>query len=397
VSSQQQASDRGAEASAPRSTPLMIVSRAVAGDGLETVARSASDAIGRPVAIAIPALGAPVSWPPGAIAGDGLRAIVAHAEDVVGGRAGAAPAAIADVIPVGIGEQVVGIVVVAHGGGGSGAQASSDDRVWLEAGAAAAAVAALMQETREGGLEGSRRVLLQGLLADAPGDVAAFLTQARRAGADLGGGAVAFAARGELNAELGALAPDALIAEIAPGRILGLVPLEPSGGAEALAGSLEAAGIQVALSSPRRDPAALHEALREAELLLGLIGVAGAAHAVAVAGQEETFRLLIGVLLRDRAELELLRARTISPLVVYDAEHDTELLATLQAFLAHHGSTSETAEAMGLHRHTVGYRLARAHEVSGLSPHESDGRERLGLGLKAHQILEADHRLHEHE
>ena len=65
----------------------------------------------------------------------------------------------------------------------------------------------------------------------------------------------------------------------------------------------------------------------------------------------------------------------------------------MRAFLAHHGSTSETAEAMGLHRHTVGYRLARAHDVSGLSPHESDGRERLGLGLKAHEILEADDRL----
>ena len=43
---------------------------------------------------------------------------------------------------------------------------------------------------------------------------------------------------------------------------------------------------------------------------------------------------------------------------------------------------------MRLHRHTVGYRLSRVQEVSGLSPYESDGRERLSLGLKAHQILE---------
>lgn len=109
-------------------------------------------------------------------------------------------------------------------------------------------------------------------------------------------------------------------------------------------------------------------------------------------GQEETYRLLIGVLLRDRGELELLRKRTISSVERYDTEHDTELLATLQAFLAHHGSTTETAEAMGLHRHTVGYRLARVQEVSGLSPYESDGRERLSLGLKAHQLLAADGR-----
>jgi purine catabolism regulator len=73
----------------------------------------------------------------------------------------------------------------------------------------------------------------------------------------------------------------------------------------------------------------------------------------------------------------------------YDSRHDTGLLATLQAFLVHDGSTTETAEAMKLHRHTVGYRLSRVHEVSGLSPYESDGRERLSLGLKAHQIIVA--------
>jgi DNA-binding PucR family transcriptional regulator len=137
----------------------------------------------------------------------------------------------------------------------------------------------------------------------------------------------------------------------------------------------------------RRDPAALTEALREVELLLEL-DLAGDP----VGSHDETYRLLIGVLLRDPDELVQLRDRTISPLADYDARHDTDLLATLRAFLAHDGSTTETADAMTLHRHTVGYRLSRVHEVSGLSPYESDGRERLSLGLKAHQILEADAR-----
>jgi hypothetical protein len=128
-----------------------------------------------------------------------------------------------------------------------------------------------------------------------------------------------------------------------------------------------------------------NEELQATELLASLGPAAN--------GQEETYRLLIGVLLRDHEQLVALRGGTISPLIRYDAEHDTELLATLQAFLAHHGSTSETAEAMGLHRHTVGYRLARVQEVSGLSPHESDGRERLSLGLKADQLLDAEERL----
>jgi DNA-binding PucR family transcriptional regulator len=132
----------------------------------------------------------------------------------------------------------------------------------------------------------------------------------------------------------------------------------------------------------------LHEALQEAELLVELAVAAD----VQLAGQDETYRLLIGVALRDPAELAALRAKSVSSLAAYDAEHDTDLLETLKAFLDHDGSTTETADAMQLHRHTVGYRLSRVHEVSGLSPYESDGRELLSLGLKAHQILQAEQR-----
>jgi purine catabolism regulator len=172
--------------------------------------------------------------------------------------------------------------------------------------------------------------------------------------------------------------------------VLGLVPLSASfdGDPETLAGELRARGMDVAVSGPRRHAAALSEALREAELLVELACSPDAS----LSAHEETYRLLIGVLLRDPDELGLLRERTIAPISAYDAEHDTELLGTLQAFLAHHGSTTETAEAMHLHRHTVGYRLARVQEVSGLSPYESDGRERLSLGLKADQIIEAEKR-----
>lgn len=180
-----------------------------------------------------------------------------------------------------------------------------------------------------------------------------------------------------------------LLAEVAEGRVLGLMPVSASGHDVGwLRDELERRGMLVATSVPRHDPAALHDAIREAEVMLGLATEPDAM----LSTQEEIYRLLIGVLIRDPAELESLRATTISALERYDAEHDTDLLATLRAFLAHHGSTTETAEAMQLHRHTVGYRLTRVLEVSGLSPYESDGRERLSLGLKADRILEADRR-----
>jgi DNA-binding PucR family transcriptional regulator len=103
--------------------------------------------------------------------------------------------------------------------------------------------------------------------------------------------------------------------------------------------------------------------------------------------EEGTYRLLVGVLVHDPDALRALRVQTIGPLERYDKRHETDLVETLENFLAHHGSTTDTAEVMGLHRHTVGYRLTRIQEVSGLSPYESEGRERLSLGLKAKRIL----------
>jgi hypothetical protein len=385
--------DRAADLTAARSTPLTMVSGVVAGDDLDQVAASASRALGRPVAIAIPTLGEPVVCPSGALSEDDIRAIVAHAAAIIRGELPDAPAVLAEAVEVRLGRDVVGIVVATRRNGDG--SVAIELRAWLEAAAAAAAVAAVMRDAQEGGLERSRQALLQSLRAGPPADLPLFIEHARRLGFDLSSGAVAICAderaagRAPVLSELTA-AHRALMADVGSGRLCGLVPLgspAASEAVEALAAELADQGMQVAVSTPHRDPASLHEAVREAEVLIELD--------VAVAGHEETYRLLIGILLRDCAQLEDLRARTIAPLSVYDAEHDTELLATLEAFLAHHGSTTDTAEAMSLHRHTVGYRLARVQEVSGLSPYESDGRERLGLGLKAHHILDANLRLPE--
>jgi purine catabolism regulator len=302
-------------------------------------------------------------------------------------------------VPVRIGDLTVGIVAAAG-------PAAPEGRAWLEAAAAAASVTAVMRDNQDGGEAASDAVLLAELAAGPPADLPGLLIRARRLGCDLTTGGVALSARPAVGLGLGlglgldgglapvlrglATAAGALVAELRPGTLLAVAPLDACDPGAALAARLRHAGLSVTASTPRRDPAQLHEAIHEAELLAELGVVAGAA---APAGQDDTFRLLIGVLLRDREELEQLHRSTLTPLAAYDARHDTDLIATLRAFLAHDGSTTETAEAMQLHRHTVGYRLARVHEVSGLSPYESDGRERLGLGLKAHQILAAARRL----
>jgi hypothetical protein len=394
-SNRQSVPDRGADPSAPRSTPLTLVAGAVAGDDLQSVAATVAQALECPVAIAIPALGDPVVAPPGSLTPDATAAVAAHAISAISAAAGDGEPSpspcppIIEAVPVRIGDQIVGIVAAA-----GPPAAAAERRAWLEAAAAAASVTALIRESHTG-VGDSADLLVAELAGGPPEDLTGFLVRARRLGCDLSGGAVAVSARPPAGAPPanGTLADTgALVAQPREGHVVAVVPLagadrsDPAGRA---AEALRVSGMTVAVSAPRRDPALLHEALREADLLLELAG----AGEPQPAGQDETYRLLIGVLLRDRSELRQLRDTTTTPLAAYDDRHDTDLLATLRAFLAHDGSTTETAEAMQLHRHTVGYRLARVHEVSGLSPYESDGRERLSLGLKAHQILEAERRL----
>src|SRR5947208_5527597 len=79
----QAAGNRGAERSAPRSTPLTIVSGAVAGDDLESLAASASEELGQPVVIAIPGIGEPIVSPGADLAADALAGYVALATDAI--------------------------------------------------------------------------------------------------------------------------------------------------------------------------------------------------------------------------------------------------------------------------------------------------------------------------
>ena len=51
------------------------------------------------------------------------------------------------------------------------------------------------------------------------------------------------------------------------------------------------------------------------------------------------------------------------------------------------GTAASTAQPVYPRRHTVRYRLERVRELTGLDVGSTDGRERLGLGLKAMRVL----------
>jgi sugar diacid utilization regulator len=139
------------------------------------------------------------------------------------------------------------------------------------------------------------------------------------------------------------------------------------------------------------DPMDMHRAASEALLAANVAAPASPADLVEpkLLSFEDSgaYRLLLPAMSEDPAELERFYSDTIAPLTAYDEQYGTELVATLEAFLANDGSMAVTCKQLFTHRHTIRYRLERIRELSGLDVASTDGRERLSLGLKAMRVL----------
>ena len=99
------------------------------------------------------------------------------------------------------------------------------------------------------------------------------------------------------------------------------------------------------------------------------------------------YRLLLPAMSEDPGELQRFYAETVEPLVAYDDQYETDLVQTLETFLECDGNVANTASRLFTHRHTIRYRLERVRDLCGLDVSSTDGREKLGLGLKAMRVL----------
>ena len=144
-------------------------------------------------------------------------------------------------------------------------------------------------------------------------------------------------------------------------------------------------GYAVGRSRPAADASDLHRAGAEALLAAN---VAEAQGETALAFEETgAYRLLLPAMSEDPGELERFYEETVAPLVAYDDQYETQLARTLESFLDADGNVARTAERLFTHRHTIRYRLERVRDLTGLDVGSTDGRERLGLGLKAMRVL----------
>ena len=75
--------------------------------------------------------------------------------------------------------------------------------------------------------------------------------------------------------------------------------------------------------------------------------------------------------------------RVIGPVIGYDAEHGSDLLPTLEAFLRTDGSWLRCAELLHLHVNTVRYRISRVEEVTGRDLNRLEDRVDMLLALRS--------------
>jgi sugar diacid utilization regulator len=127
----------------------------------------------------------------------------------------------------------------------------------------------------------------------------------------------------------------------------------------------------------------LERAAREATLAAN-VAEGDAEQPVLAFDETGAYRLLLS---QEPEELQRFYGETIEPLAAYDQQYETELVATVEAFLEADGNVAATSQRLFTHRHTVRYRLDRVRELTGLDVGSSDGREKLSLGLKAMRVL----------
>ncbi|MDX3578917.1 PucR family transcriptional regulator [Streptomyces sp. FL07-04A] len=175
-----------------------------------------------------------------------------------------------------------------------------------------------------------------------------------------------------------------------------LVALATDGGAAVSA----CARYATALEAARAEGGGGAEAGPGGELVVGLSAPAGPIAAAAAYRQSEQALSVARRRGRVFVEHERLAAGSVLPLLADDAvkafadsllralhEHDAtgrgDLVASLRAWLSRHGQWDAAAADLGVHRHTLRYRMRRVEEILGRSLDDPDVRMELWLALKA--------------
>jgi sugar diacid utilization regulator len=375
-----------------RDLHLSMVGAVISGGGLERLADLAHVELGATVAIIVPRVGETISGTDEVKRE--LSRLSGYVRDRLAKRTTEVPESVLAEVPVTTGGDPVGAVLLLDGTAGEAPPRALDVlNVVAIAILTELAVADVREETEQA-MRSSLIDLIRGNPELSDEDL---LRRAYRVGSDLSRGAVALCA--EITSDrahyvmtlIADREPQALAEQLGE-RIYVLIP--PKEGEDparlALATTREIAKAigpysVAAFSSFCSQPRFFHRAIQEAELVLDVLLQDESGESEAM--DSDTYRLLVRTLASHPEEVMRFYEDTVAPIVHYDEQYGTDLVGTLEAYLAHNCNMNATAAGIYAHRHTVAYRLDRVRELTQLDPNFSEGRERLGLGLKAYRLL----------
>ncbi|MCJ7736739.1 MAG: helix-turn-helix domain-containing protein [Anaerolineae bacterium] len=147
------------------------------------------------------------------------------------------------------------------------------------------------------------------------------------------------------------------------------------------------ARVAVGIGRPSRGLEGLRSSYSQAREAIALAQTMFAGNRVLPFTDLGVYRLLYRMQASD--ELEDFYSRTLAPLIHYDSGHSTELTTTLEAYFAHQGNVSQTAESLYLHRNSLLYRLERITAITGMDLGDADDCFSLQLALKIRPLIES--------
>jgi PucR family transcriptional regulator, purine catabolism regulatory protein len=90
--------------------------------------------------------------------------------------------------------------------------------------------------------------------------------------------------------------------------------------------------------------------------------------------------------LGDERGVELYCESMLGPLRAHDARYGSALLESLAAYIEANGRWADAATALGVHRHTLRYRIRKIETLTGRNPTDARDRLELWLALRAHEL-----------
>ncbi|MBI3968420.1 MAG: helix-turn-helix domain-containing protein [Chloroflexi bacterium] len=140
------------------------------------------------------------------------------------------------------------------------------------------------------------------------------------------------------------------------------------------------AGVAIGIGGEAARPTEVRRSYDEAKECVAFLRRFEPARTAITFDQLGVYRIIARV--GDRGHLTQFADDVLGALIEYDAQHHSELVKTLGAFLGHNCNLRPAAQALFVHPHTLRYRLDRIQQIAGLDLDDAEQRLQAQIALK---------------